>query len=165
MLAIDFYPVGGEIADQAITFEDKFNILAKDGHADDIYGMIAQGQGLSEVAMAMGMSVEDLNLILTRTPLGQHKMMSARLHAVSTRSLAPLTEFASADWLESEQSAAVKHHKDMVSMSMKSTAELGGVNKPAQQATQVIVHSNVTIGTNAEPPPLPIELQGSIIDA
>lgn len=162
MSGIDFYAVGMRIRREAVTYEDQYNILAADGHADDIFSVIATGGDLTPIAMALGIAEENLITLITRTSVGQHKLLAARSIKLAMKSLNTLdsAELASSDFMMKETAAAAKHHKDMLGIGLKASGDLAGVGKPDQASTQqVIVHSTVSIGNNNAPPPLPDELQ------
>lgn len=161
MSNIDFYAVGMQMRREAESFEDRYNILAAEGHADDVYAIIASDGDLNEVAISLMLSEQDLMEMLTRTSIGQHKMLAAKATRLATKSLSSLasTDLADSTFMMKETAAAAKHHKDMLSMGLKVTGDLAGVNKPDQAATQqVIIHSTVSIGSNDAPPAIPHEL-------
>lgn len=130
--------------DQALLLEKELGMV-------NIYAMISNGYEVSDIADLLGMTVDQTEFILKRTPKHRKEYMNALAFRHAEGSLGTLAGFQYSEELSVEQAAASRHHNTMVDRAT------GILNKSedAKGLEQIVVNNTVVVrdvGDTAEVP-------------
>lgn len=160
------YTVGLEMRKNGRSLDDRFNILSESGVLDDIYAYIASGGDLTEMYLGLGVSEQDGQMLLKRTPKSQQRYIAAMTTRLAENSLEMLShnDVAGSTFMSPARAAGAKHHRETVKQAITANAAVISGEKE-DGGTHVTVIATTNVGTGQTPPPLPKELQGVTIDA
>ena len=143
------------------SISDLANIFESEGALEYLYTLTAMDEPIEPFAQSLGIETSRLEMVLKSTPSRRRRYLEAQMSNIAEDSLKVMKQtYASLTTFSKEQSAAAGHHRSIVDSASK--LMVGG--NDVDTGPKVIVHNNVTIGQNQEPPPLPPELKGIIID-
>lgn len=142
----------------AIDLKSKSQILEKEVGLDAFYALIAMGNSMTSLASSINVSTFELEYMLKRTPEHRKKYINALSGKLGSDSVNALSKFSDAMYLDSEMSAAAKHHKDMLSQAVSTLNK----DAPIGDSGGIVVNNTVVVRGSNEVPDVPPELNGVI---
>lgn len=134
-----------EVVDKALAIERELG-------TDILYTLVANGEPLDNIAEALGVSVKEFELIMTRTPEHRNKYIKAKLYKPAMSSLETLDGFSTLSFMDKEQKNASSHHLTMVRLFMEQT------NDVSERSSAITVNNVISVNDNQ--PELPDDLLG-----
>lgn len=162
-LLMELYPLAAEVS-TCPTIDDKFNHIVAQGKLDYLYANIAMGVSPAELGGAMGMSERSMLLLLQRNPEAQNKYMVAKMSSVTMASIDTMATVSGVDEFEPSQTAAMNHHRQVVTMGMNAVEKLTNLLKPKGEVAPMIIVNNNTQFGGGDTPPVPQELRGVVVE-
>lgn len=143
------------------SISDLANVFEAEGALEYLYTLTAMDEPIEPFAESLGIDTSRLKMVLKSTPSRRRRYLEAKMANIADSSLDIMQfEYSSLTQFSKEQSAAASHHRSVIDSASK--LMVGGTD--VDTGPKVIVHNNVTIGQNQEPPPLPPELKGITIN-
>lgn len=129
--------------------ESKALILEKDVGLDRFYTLMTMGQSVEQMADSIGVSENMMTFFLTRTESHRKNFFNAKMYKAAVNSVDKIN-----DYKDDVNLNEAKHHRDIVGMAANI------LNKSEEGAERaIVVHNNITVGTNKDVPALPDELE------
>lgn len=143
------------ILSSVTNWTDQALLIEKEIGMSNIYALIANGYTDEDVAEFLGMTMDQTQFILKRTPKYRKEYMNAKAFHQAEGSMDMLDNFKYEDKLGKKQAAASRHHNTMVDRAT------GILNKSeeAKGLEQIVVNNTVVVRDNHDTAPIPDELK------
>lgn len=150
--------VYGELQ-RAKDITDKALVIEKEIGTEVIYTLISLGKPMGDIADSLGLSEDELELIMCRTSEHRNKYIKALMFKPAKDSMEMLGKLSKFTSLESDDARGSSHHTKVIEMFLNHTKDM------KEGGSAITVNNTVVVSDSRNTPPLPPELQGVIEDA
>lgn len=121
---------------------DKFLIIEKELGLDTIYTLISLGKSDEEIADGLGITPDELKIILCKSSMHRHEYLTAKFFKVADKSSNQLTSFSDKTKMTNAEQRSAKHHQENLSMFFRLSSKADESSNKGVVVNNTIVYSD-----------------------